>query len=148
MNVNGNKLWNEGMEFLNKKKYILAIEKFKKGHLYFEEKKNKLGMSSCLLGLGLGHLGIDKIDDALKNFEDGLKIVKELNFRPGIASLLMNRGLLFQKIRQFNKALIDYNTSLGLFTKINDVNSIKNLKLLIDNCKKELLDNKKLKNSS
>ena len=144
MNDIGKTNWKEGMDLLKKKKYNLAIEKFQNALEFFRQKKNNIGESSCLLGISLVNISNNKHEIAFETLEKGIQIVKKINFKPGIASFLMNRGLLFQKLKKFNNALKDYESSLELFIKINDINAIKNLQNIIKNCNEEKGKNKSL----
>ncbi|MHA1268432.1 MAG: hypothetical protein ACTSPY_01475 [Candidatus Helarchaeota archaeon] len=134
--TNGNESWTLGLRFLKDKKYKLAIEKFQDGLKFFEDENNELGISSCILGLALVNIAINDDSNALLLLDKGLFIVKKINYIPGIGSYLMNRGFLYQKIGKYDNALDDYYNSLEYFKKLNDIKSIKNIKSLIDSCKK------------
>ncbi|TFF85946.1 MAG: tetratricopeptide repeat protein [Promethearchaeota archaeon] len=145
MSKSGNILWQEGMELLKNKKFQSSLEKFTSALKFYEEDGDEMGISSCYLGLGLVNTSIGNFKKALTYLNKGHSIAKKINFKPGIASFLMNKGLLFQKLKKYDDALRDFEKSLQIFEELNNNESVRNLKLFIENCKKEKSRYKNLK---
>ncbi|MHA1232344.1 MAG: hypothetical protein ACTSRP_15470 [Candidatus Helarchaeota archaeon] len=130
--------WVNGIKFLQNGENKKAQELFEQCRKYYDKIGNNIGSSSCILMLAITNMAQNKDNEALKLFNEGLKIVESINYIQGIASFLMNRGILFQKMENYNIAIDDFKRSFELFNELGDRSSIKILTNLINKCNKSL----------
>ena len=97
-----------GLEFLNSA-YSLATQ--------FGNDESKASVEQQM---GVAYLGLDKPEEALKNFQDALEIRKKLGLENGVASSLNMIAQVQNRLRNDKEALTNYKDSLALYRKIGD----------------------------
>jgi eukaryotic-like serine/threonine-protein kinase len=97
-----------GLEFLNSA-YSLATQ--------FGNDETKSAVEQWM---GVAYLNLNKLDEALKNFQDALEIRKRLGLERGVASSLNMIAQVQNKLGNTNEALANYKASLATFQKIGD----------------------------
>ena len=97
-----------GLEFLNSA-YSLATQ--------FGNEEAKASIEQQI---GAAYLGLNKLDEALKNFTSALEIRKKLGLEKGVASSLNMIATVQNKLGNSSEALANYKQSLAAYQHIGD----------------------------
>ena len=97
-----------GLEFLNSA-YSLATQ--------FGNDEAKASVEQQM---GLAYMSLNKLDEALKNFQGALEIRKKLGLEKGVASSLNNIARVQDKLGNSSEALSNFRESLSGFQRIGD----------------------------
>ena len=97
-----------GLEFLNSA-YSLATQ--------FSNEEAKATVEQLM---GRAYLGLNKLDEALKNFNAALEVRKKLGLEKGVASSLNMIATVQNKLGNSSDALANYKESLSLYQRIGD----------------------------
>ncbi|HEX9912114.1 MAG TPA: tetratricopeptide repeat protein, partial [candidate division Zixibacteria bacterium] len=97
---------------------------------------NKEGEAAALGNLGNVYKLSGKLDKAIKNYEDALKIYEGIGNKEGEATGLNNLGSVFETKGQKEKALKYYEDALRLCTQIGAQRQIEIVKENIERLKR------------
>jgi tetratricopeptide (TPR) repeat protein len=101
-----------GLEFLNS------------AYSQAEQLGNEEARASVEQQMGLAYKSLDKLDEALKNFNDALELRKKLGLEKGVASSLNMIATVQNQMGNSTEALANYNASLAAYKHIGDKHGI------------------------
>jgi serine/threonine protein kinase/Tfp pilus assembly protein PilF len=81
---------------------------------------NEEGKGSVEQLMGRAYLGLNKLDEALKNFQGAMEIRKKLGLEKGYASSLNMIATVQNKLGNSSEALANYKQSLAVLQRIGD----------------------------
>ncbi len=84
-----------------------------------EELWDRSGIVETLHQLGMIHQQQDRYDEAVKMYQESLKIKEELGNRSGMAITLGQMGRIFQAQGNYKEALGCYLTAFEMFYELN-----------------------------
>ena len=128
--------YQSGQEYEKKGNYKDAIKNYKEIFKYpLVDEENKVAAYNLI---GLSHFELFEFEEAMKNFQMALNIVKKVKVKverlKGKAAILANIGLIYQKLGQWKNALKKYKSTLRLYHKLDDklrkANSLYNIHLV------------------
>ncbi len=105
--------------YLDKQKYRLSENNYKKSIETFEENNDKEMLSDIYNNMGLLYCKLQKNDNALKFFQKSLTLQQKIQDSTTIATLYENIGYVYYCKKQYNKALINLYNSLRLKESLN-----------------------------
>ena len=88
----------------------------------FEELGDKSGIASTLGQLGMIHQKQDNYEEAIKKYNQSLKMFEELGDKSRIAATLHQLGMISEEQKDYNTALHNYFISLSIFEHLNSPN--------------------------
>lgn len=96
-----------------------AVENYLNALNYFKKAGNTEGEAKVYNNIGVLYRDVD-YERGIEYFEKSLKIAEELKIRDLIAGLYLNMGVIYQKKKNYNRALASYNKSNELFKELEN----------------------------
>jgi CHAT domain-containing protein len=104
--------------------YVKSKFYYEKSLRISEVLDDKIGVSNCLICLGIIHKNIGEFPKAIDNYEKALRIKEELNDKQSISMCLNNLGIVYRSLGDYRKAAIFYERSLVIDEELGDKRGI------------------------
>jgi len=101
-----------------------AHELYKKIKYKYEERGDYRGVAVVLHAIGMIHQDQGNYEEAVKKYNESLKIEEELGNKSGIASTLHQIGIIHQDQGNYEEAVKKYNESLKMKEELGDKSGI------------------------
>lgn len=118
----GNDLLNMGIFLTNISKPYEARKCLEKAKEIFKRNHDNFGISYTIHNLGMIHQQQGNYEEAVKKYNQSLKIEEELGDKSGIAITLHQIGRIDEEEGEWSSALRNYFISLSIFEKLNSPN--------------------------
>ena len=115
-----------------------AMDEFRIAYDFYQQSKDKSGMSSMLNNIGRVYQDLGKPEKALEYYEKALAIDEELKDIRGKATLWNNIGRVYQDWGKPEKAMEYFQKSLYLFKELSDERSSRVVEENIDKLHRQL----------
>lgn len=109
---------------MNMGKNDLALETLHKQLSHCLDEKDKSGLATLYVYLGLVYLDKDEIASAKINFNEGWELANQTDNRHLQAIALGNMGIIFEREGDFHHAIIHYQKDLQICQELNDKQGI------------------------
>ncbi len=121
---NADSLLQQGIELYNHGDYEKSIVVFEGLLDEAKSKKDNKSLAVIYNNLGNAHSNIGKPVEALKYYQDAVKISEQLGDKKRTAKTLKNMGTLYEEQHDLTAALAQYNKAEALATAIQDSSTI------------------------
>jgi tetratricopeptide (TPR) repeat protein len=109
-------LFEQGMHFRRKTKFVRAIRTFEK---CLDEDVTPIQKAGLLVSMGNCYFAVGKLDVAKSHYEKALRLSGDSNGKRGRLACLVNLGLVFAASGEYNQAIDNYRRAIELDPELN-----------------------------
>lgn len=117
----GKSIFNKGLIYFGQSNYKKANECNLKAYDIFEMKDDSLLMAKMLNSIGINLMYQSKYPEAIDAYLRASSIYEDLNLlqSPDYANILNNTGLLYNRVENFNEAILSINKALEIYKTLD-----------------------------
>ncbi len=101
-----------------------SILYYKRAEKRFRESKDSISLASILLNAGGNYLSMNKLDTALRYFDEAARIFNRFGYQTGVAYCTGNIGRIYAERGDIEKGEKNLNQAIQILQKLNDFQAL------------------------